>query len=142
MNEQQITELATAMKYMRRTRYGVSVNIPADPGESETVSVLINRSDFAWLRTQYALETDDLTDPLNFSIDISLQNETRFYKGPAPMASTFGSPRTGIWMENAPATIIKNQTTVYIKVTNRYASSGSVRPLQVWIVGNEKDKAL
>lgn len=137
-----ITALANAMKKMKVMKYGVNITLPATPGEYATGSVVINRSDFAWIYTQYSLVTDDLTDPLNFSIDVSLQNDRRFYKSQnAPMANIFGSPRTSIWTPNSPPVIIANQTTVYIKVENHYAAAGNEREVQVWLVGNERDKS-
>jgi hypothetical protein len=58
------------------------------------------------------------------------------------MASVFGSPRTNIWIENAPPVIIPDQTTVYIALQNHYAADGDDRKVQVWLIGNEKDKQL
>lgn len=142
MNDR-IQALATAMKNMKTMSYGDTITLPGDVGESATGSIVINRSDFAWRFLLYSLVTDDQTDPLNFSIDVSLQNDKRFYKSQnAPMANIFGSPRTGIWIENAPAVIIPNQTTVYIKLENHYAANGNPRDIQVWLLGNEKDKML
>lgn len=138
-----INALANAMKNMKRMRYGINLTLPEDPGETVTGAIVINRSDFAWIYLVYALVTDDITDPLNFSIDVSLQNDRRFYKSQnAPMATTFGSPRTGIWLPNTPPVIIANQTTVYIKLENHYAAGGTSREVQVWLWGNEKDKML
>jgi hypothetical protein len=142
MNDQ-LLALAEAMKNMKVMKYGDTITLPGTPGETGSASVVINRSDFAWRYTMYSLVTDDLTDPLNFSIDVSLQNDKRFYKGQnAPMAAIFGSPRTGIWIENAPAVIIPNQTTVFITLLNHYAAADHDRNIQVWLVGNEKDKML
>jgi hypothetical protein len=140
MNEQLLT-LAEAMKNMKVMKYGVTITLPGAVGETASDSVVINRSDFAWRFLQYSLVTDDLTDPLNFSIDVSLQNDKRFYKSPnAPMANIFGSPRHGIWIENAPVVIIPEQTTVFVTLMNHYAAGGDDRKIQVWLVGNEKDK--
>ena len=139
----QIQALAQAMKHMKVMKYGDTITLPGTVGEVGTGTIVINRSDFAWISLRYALVTDDLTDPLNFSIDVSLQNDKRFYKSQtAPMASVFGSPRTNIWIENAPPVIIPDQTTVYIALQNHYAADGDDRKVQVWLIGNEKDKQL
>jgi hypothetical protein len=139
----QLSALAQAMKFMKVMKYGDIITLPGTVGQSGTGTIVINRSDFAWISLRYALVTDDLADPLNFSIDVSLQNDKRFYKSTnAPMASVFGSPRTNIWNENAPPVIIPNKTTVYITLENHYAANGADRLIQVWLVGNEKDKQL
>jgi len=138
-----IQSLANAMRQMKVMKYGDTITLPGEIGETGTGTIVINRSDFAWISLRYALVTDDPTDPLNFSIDVSLQNDTRFYKSQnAPMASIFGSPRTNIWNENAPPVIIPNQTTVFITLMNHYAADGDSRNIQVWLVGNEKDKQI
>jgi hypothetical protein len=139
--DQNILTLAEAMKHMKVIKYGVTITLPGTPGETASDSVVINRSDFAWRKTMYAMVTDDPTDPYNFSIDVSLQNDKRFYKSPnPPMANIFGSPRHGIWYENAPVVIIPDQTTVFVTLANHYAASGDDKKIQVWLVGNEKDK--
>lgn len=140
MNDR-LMQMADAMKNMKPMKYGDTITLPGTVGESGSGTIVINRSNFAWRYTMYSLVTEDPTDPLNFSIDVSLQNDRRFYKSQnAPMARIFGSPRTNIWMENAPPVIIPDQTTVFITLVNHYAIDGNARDIQVWLCGNEKDK--
>jgi hypothetical protein len=128
-----------AMKKVRSMRYGLTMTLPANPGERVTGSVVINRSDFALMELQHCVVGDDGTDPMQYSIDFSLQNTERFHKGPnPPMALLFGSPRTNIWKPYAPPVKIDKNTTVYVELQNAYAAVGAERTIQVWLVGAEK----
>jgi hypothetical protein len=134
-------QIIAAMKDVRNMRYGVKVTLPGAIGEAGTGSVVINRSDFALYEIQHCVVGEDGTDPMQYTIDFSLQNTERFYKGPeAPMALLFGSPRTNLWSEYRPPIEIKKNTTVYFELQNRYAAPGDERKIQIWLVGCELKK--
>lgn len=135
MNEQMIEKL----KDVSPMTYEITAELGADPGNSVEGTEVVNRSDFALTTIKYSLIGDDGTDPLQFSIDWSEQNTRRYWKGnQAPMALTFGSPRTSIWQEYKKPIVLKNNTTLYIKLTNHYAATGDVRKIQVIFEGFEK----
>ena len=126
------------MKKVRNMKYEISVELPGTPGESATGSVVINRSDFAMTELRHVVVGDDGTDQEQYSIDFSLQNTERFYKGPsAPMAKLFGSTHTNIWSKVSPAVVIKKNTTVYVELKNHYAAAGNTRTVQIWLYGQE-----
>jgi len=128
-----------AMKSVRSMEYGLTITLGGTIGDKVTGSVVINRSDFALMELQHCVVGDDGTDPMQYAIDFSLQNTERFHKGPTPpMALLFGSPRTNIWKQYKPPVQIEENTTVYIELTNNYASSGDDRTIQIWLVGAEK----
>lgn len=118
--------------------YTVNLDLPADPGESVTGSMVINRRDFIVERIKHCVLADDGTDPEQYQLDWSIQNDRRFWKGDqAPMAALFGSVKTGRWQEISPPIPLEQQTTVYIKLTNRYPAGGLVRKVQVVFEGSE-----
>jgi hypothetical protein len=128
-----------AMKNVRSMKYGLTITLGGTPGDRATGSVVINRSDFALCELQHCVVGDDGTDPMQYTIDFSLQNTERFHKGPnAPLALLFGSPRTNIWSKYKPPIQIEENTTVYIELINNYAAPGDERTIQIWLDGAEK----
>lgn len=143
MNQDQFNALVAAMKDVSTMKYSCDIELSGTPGEHATGSIIINRSDFALIKLKWAFITGEIDDPANFSIDLSLQNTKRFWKGPTPpMALSFGSPQTSIWDEYRPPILIPNQTTVYIDLTNNYAAPVDNMKIQIILEGNEKVQPL
>lgn len=143
MNHDQFDALQAAMKDISSMKYDTVIELSGTPGERNTGSIIINRSDFALVKLKWAFVTTPENDPCDFSIDLSLQNTKRFWKGPtAPMALTFGSPNTSLWDEYRPPILIPIQTTVYIELTNHYAGQGEARKIQIILEGDEKVQPL
>lgn len=135
MNQEMIDKL----KDVSPMQYIVNVDLGGDPGDFSDATEVINRSDFALMAIKYSVVGDDGTDALQFSIDWSEQNTRRYWKGAnAPMALSFGSPRTSIWSEFRKPITLKENTTVYVRLTNHYAASGDTRKVQIILEGFEK----
>lgn len=132
------------MKDISSMKYDTVIELGGDPGDVATGSIIINRSDFALVKLKWALVTTPETEvPHDFSIDLSLQNTKRFWKGPtAPMALTFGSPYTSLWDEYRPPILIPIQTTVYIELVNHNTTSVDARKIQIILEGDEKVQPL
>lgn len=129
---------AVKLKDLLDMTYTVNVDLPADPGESVIGSIVINRRDFIIERIKHCVIGDDGTDPEQYQLDWSIQNDRRFWKGDqAPMAQLFGSVKTGRWQEISPPIPIEQQTTLFVKLTNRYAAGGLERRVQVTFEGSE-----
>lgn len=135
-------EMIQKLKDVENMQYEATVNLGADPGDFVEATLVINRSDFALTTLKYALIGEDGTDPLQFSIDWSEQNTRRYWKGnQAPMALTYGSPRTSLWKEYKKPITLKENTTLFLKITNHYAAAGDIRKIQVIFEGFEKRRS-
>lgn len=134
MNQQQ----QDVMKNLRPEDYKVDITLPGTPGEKASATFVINRSDFAFWQISHCVVGDDGTDPEQYLIDWSEQNEIRYYKGTSPIhAKIFGSVSHGLWKQYDPPIKLALNTTVYVELTNAYAASGSERKIQVIFTGAE-----
>lgn len=135
MNQDMIEKL----KDVSPMSYVINVDLGGTPGDVSDGTEVINRSDFALMAVKWAVVGDDGTDDQQFSLDWSEQNTRRYWKGAnAPMALTFGNPRTSIWSEFRKPIVLKENTTIYIRISNHYAAPGATRKIQIIFEGFEK----
>lgn len=120
--------------------YPLELELGGDDGDVSEASLTINSANFALLYIQHMVIGDDGTDAMQYSIDWSIQNIRRFWKGTsAPMALSFGNPRTSIWKMFRKPVRINEQVTVYVKLTNRYGTTGvAARKIQIIFSGYER----
>lgn len=103
--------------------YPLELTLPKEVDATVEAALTINTCDFAIMNLKHCVVGDDGTNAMQYSIDWSIQNDRRFWKGSsAPMALMFGSPRTSIWTEFRKPIRIMQQVTLYVKLTNRYAA--------------------
>jgi len=124
--------------------YTVNMDLPENAGESVDGTVVINRRNFVLQQIMHAVVGDDGSDPEQYQLDWSIQNDKRFWKGDnAPMAQTYGSVKTGRWYPESVPVPLTKQTTLYVKLTNRYSGVAAARKVQILFKGIEKmnDKA-
>lgn len=127
------------IKNLLGQKYTANLILPGDPGESAESSVVINRRNFVMQQVQHCVVGEDGTDPEQYQIDWSIQNDKRFWKGDnAPMAQLYGSVKTGRWYPESIPVQLAQQTTLYVKVTNRYTGTPVTRHIQVVFSGIEK----
>ena len=73
-----------------------------------------------------------------YRIDFSLYETTRFYKGAIPMADTFGSVRTGIWVPFAAPIAIAGNETLHVTVINMWGPRPAPFTVHVLFKGVER----
>lgn len=79
----------------------------------------VHTMDLSYAATPIGLGTLPWTQDGLWSLDWSIYNHTRFWKGTAPLALQLGSPGTGIWKPlEAPIALAGNET-LSVRVTNR-----------------------
>ena len=128
-------------KQFEDSKYTVELVLPADPGEEVETSIVTRERPFALqLITHQVIGDDDGTDTEQYSIDWSIQNEKRYFKGQgAPMARAgFGSTSTGRWINFRQPIAIEAKTTLFVKLQNRYTVSTETRKVQVIFHGSER----
>lgn len=136
-----MNQAVRAMANLKSNAYGVEITLDNTAGADETASVVINRRDFAIRKLKYVVVGDDGTDAQSFGLDFSLQNEERFFKDVIPLAPIYGSAHHGIWHQFEPAIQVPEQTTIYIRVINRYAvQPAAPMVIQVFLEGAELKK--
>jgi hypothetical protein len=130
-----------------QSQYTVDLLLPSTPGQDVTATVVTRERPFALMMITHQIVGDDpITaggpDPENYSIDWSIQNEKRYWKGgTAPMARAgFGSTATGVWITFPQPIPIEAKTTLFVTLQNRYpATAPSVeRNVQVIFHGVER----
>jgi hypothetical protein len=128
-------------KQFEDSKYTVELVLPADPGEEVETSIVTRERPFALqLITHQVIGDDDGADTEQYSIDWSIQNEKRYFKGQgAPMARAgFGSISTGRWINFRQPIAIEAKTTLFVKLQNRYTVSTETRKVQVIFHGSER----
>lgn len=128
-------------KQFEDSKYTVELVLPANPGEEVETSIVTRERPFALqLITHQVIGDDSGTDTEQYSIDWSIQNEKRYFKGQgAPMARAgFGSISTGRWINFRQPIAIEAKTTLFVKLQNRYTVSTETRKVQVIFHGSER----
>jgi hypothetical protein len=128
-------------KQFEDSKYTVELVLPANPGEEVETSIVTRERPFALqLITHQVIGDDDGADTEQYSIDWSIQNEKRYFKGQgAPMARCgFGSISTGRWINFRQPIAIEAKTTLFVKLQNRYTVSTETRKVQVIFHGSER----
>jgi hypothetical protein len=128
-------------KQFEDSKYTVELVLPANPGEEVETSIVTRERPFALqLITHQVIGDDAGTDTEQYSIDWSIQNEKRYFKGQgAPMARAgFGSIATGRWINFRQPIAIEAKTTLFVKLQNRYTVSTETRKVQVIFHGSER----
>jgi hypothetical protein len=122
------------------SKYSVELVLPANPGEEVETTIVTRERPFALQQITHCVIGDNGTDSEQYSIDWSIQNEKRYWKGSsAPMArAAFGSVSTGRWIPFKQPIAIEAKTTLFVKLQNRYAAATSTRSIQVIFHGSEK----
>ena len=140
-------EVKQAALRVEQSQYTVDLTLPATPGESVTATVVTRERPFALAFISHQIVDDDPitgggADPENYSIDWSIQNEKRYWKGGTPpMAPAgFGSIRSGLWINFPQAVPIEAKTTLFVTLQNRYpATSPKIqRHVQIIFHGVER----
>lgn len=126
------------MKNLRPIDYAVTLNLGGDPGDTVEATFVVNRSDFAVWQVSHAVLGDDGTDAEQYLLDWSEQNTIKYNKSNNGLhAKLYGSGHHGIWKQYNPPIKLALNTTVFVKLTNVYAGSGSARNIQVVFTGAE-----
>lgn len=136
--DEQTLMLASAMKNMKDTGYGVILDIPIQLGQTVSGDVRIDRSDFAWKWLFYRYTVENAALNYDISIDVQFGSDRKAFKSVIPMADMFGNPRTQLWKINNPPIVIQHDSTVNITVTNVGDVIVAENPLQIFLMGNEK----
>jgi len=119
--------------------YTINLDLPDEPGQFGEGSVVINRRNFVLQQIMHCVVGDDGNDPEQYQLDWSIQNDKRYWKGvEAPMAQTYGSVKTGRWYPESVPVPLAVQTTLYIRVTNRYTGTPATRKIQILFKGMEQ----
>jgi len=122
------------------SHYTIDVELPSEPGSSVEADVVTRERPFALTQLMHCVVEEDGNDPEQYSIDLSVQNEKRYWKGAsAPMAkAAFGSVKTGRWIPFATPIPVEAKTSLFIRVTNRYATATGTRKIQIILHGVER----
>lgn len=132
---------------LEQSQYTVDLILPATPGQDVTQTIVTRERPFALMLITHQIVGDDPinnggADPENYSIDWSIQNEKRYWKGGTPpMApAAFGSIRSGQWITFPQAVPIEAKTTLFVTVQNRYPATAPAveRKIQVIFHGCER----
>jgi hypothetical protein len=138
--------MAEEQKKYEESQYTIDLVLPGTVGEEVTATVVTRERPFAMTMITHCVVGDvpdpatGARDPEQYSIDWSISNEKRYWKGgSAPMAqSAFGSVHTGQWVSFPQPVAIEAKTTLYITLQNRYAAPGNTRKVQVILHGVER----
>lgn len=121
------------------SQYTVVLDLPGGPGEEVEGAVVTRERPFALQQLKHAIMGEDGTDPEQYQIDWSVQNEKRYWKGDQPpMAQMFGSVKTGRWYPFSSPIPLIPKTSLYVRVINRYAAEGDTRKIMISFEGLEK----
>lgn len=134
------------IKKYEESQYTIDLVLPGIVGETVTATVVTRERPFAMTMITHCVVGDvpdpitGALDPEQYSIDWSISNEKRYWKGgSAPMAkSAFGSVVTGQWISFPQPVAIEAKTTLYVTLMNRYAAPGNSRKIQVILHGVER----
>jgi hypothetical protein len=139
--------MADEIKKYEESQYTIDLVLPGIVGETVTATVVTRERPFAMTMITHCVVGDApdpaagfQMDPEQYSIDWSISNEKRYWKGgSAPMAkSAFGSVHTGQWISFPQPVAIEAKTTLYVTLMNRYAAPGNSRKIQVILHGVER----
>jgi hypothetical protein len=134
------------VKKYEQSQYTVDVVLPAAVGETVTATVVTRERPFALTMITHCVVGDlpdavtGARDPEQYSIDWSISNEKRYWKGGSPpMAQPgFGSVSTGQWISFPQPISIEAKTTLFVTVQNRYAAATVSRKIQIIFHGVER----
>jgi hypothetical protein len=122
------------------SQYTVNLDIPTTEGDSVDGSVVTRERPFILHRIKHSVIGEDGNDPEQYSLDWSIQNDKRFWKGDsAPMARVYGSTHTGVWSPLSVPVPLEAKTTLYVQLINRNGDAES-RKVQVVFEGLEYKK--
>ena len=125
------------------SRYTVNIELGGNPGDDALESVTTRERPFIIEQIQHVVVGDNGDDDEAYSLDWSIQNDKRYWKGStAPMATTYGSTHHGRWQKESVPVGIEAKTTLFSRLVNYYQAAGEPRNIQVLFVGMERKKAL
>lgn len=118
--------------------YTAKIEIGANIGDEEAGQVAINDRPFLIQRITHQITSAGvpffllLQDGL-YSIDWSLYEQKRFWKGSAPSAlAAFGNARTGIFMDlPSPVSVIGNET-LHVNIQNQVDRGAPITVQVIW----------
>lgn len=117
----------------------VTIALPGTENDSAGGDVVTRERPFIIEQLKHTVIGDDGTDAEQYSIDWSIQNQKRYWKGAtAPMAKLFGSTHTDRWSPFRVPIAIPGKTTLNVELTNRYTGGGGPRTVQVTFEGFER----
>jgi hypothetical protein len=124
------------------SKYTVNLDLPSTNGDSVEGSVVTRERPFILHRIKHTVVGEDGADPEQYSLDWSIQNEKRFWKGDSePMARHYGSTHHGVWSPLSVPVPLEAKTTLYVRCVNRYNDAEpTTRKLQVVFEGLERKK--
>ena len=122
--------------------YPAEVEFGKEEGDNGGDSVSLD-NDFVLVQIRWQIIQDGNTPnaPIqdgNFRLGWSIQRTTRFYKGPDPMAFTYGSPTFGYWQPLSVPIKIGVNRTLEVELTNTVTRTDKA-VVQVTFVGVEPD---
>lgn len=119
------------------SQYTVNLDIPTTEGDSVDGVVVTRERPFILHRIKHSVIGEDGNDPEQYSLDWSIQNDKRFWKGDsAPMARVYGSTHTGVWSPLSVPVPLEAKTSLYVQLINRNADQAE-RKVQVVFEGLE-----
>lgn len=122
------------------SQYTVNLDIPVTEGDAVDGSVVTRERPFILHRIKHSVIGEDGNDPEQYSLDWSIQNDKRFWKGDsAPMARVYGSTHTGVWSPLSVPVPLEAKTTLYVQLVNRNGDAVE-RKVQVVFEGLEYKK--
>lgn len=120
------------------SQYPVNVDLPANNGDRVTGSVVTREREFILHKIKHCVIGDEGDDPEQYSLNWSIQNDKRFWKGDSPpMARMFGSVHHGVWTPLGSPVKLPPKSTLYVELQNRYVPDGDPKQIQVIFEGLE-----
>lgn len=122
------------------SQYTINLDIPVTEGDSVDGSVVTRERPFIVTQIKHTVVGEDGTDPEQYSLDWSIQNDKRFWKGnAAPMARMYGSTHTNVWSPLPVPVPLEAKTTLDVQLINRNGDAVA-RKVQVIFEGFEYKK--
>ena len=129
-------------KRFEQSQYVVELELSGTVNETVETTIVTRERPFVMTMITHCVVGEDGNDPEQYALDWSIQNEKRYWKGPAtaPMAkAAFGSVKTGRWISFPQPIPIEAKTSLFVKVINRYAADQEdPRTIQVIFHGLEE----
>jgi hypothetical protein len=125
-------------------KYVLELTVGSQAGDKAETSVTLRERPFVFCFLTHQIVDDgnapnELVQHGNYSIDWSIQNDTRFWQGEtAPMAdAAYGSVRSGEWIPFNKPIGLEQKTTLYVAIQNRRQTAHEYT-VQVILHGMEK----